>query len=102
MEEISGASSVSEGPHAGFLAPVAQWIEQRFPKPRAQVRFLSGAFIPTTPDAAQIRANARFWGVSSLAPLATAADRCRPYRQGLARVFRVYAGSWLGRRGAFR
>ena len=24
-------------------APVAQWIEQRFPKPRAQVRFLSGA-----------------------------------------------------------
>ena len=26
------------------LAPVAQWIEQRFPKPRAQVRFLPGAF----------------------------------------------------------
>jgi hypothetical protein len=25
-------------------APVAQWIEQRFPKPRAQVRFLPGAF----------------------------------------------------------
>ncbi len=25
------------------FAPVAQWIEQRFPKPRAQVRFLSGA-----------------------------------------------------------
>ena len=24
-------------------APVAQWIEQRFPKPRAQVRFLPGA-----------------------------------------------------------
>src|SRR6476660_4141106 len=24
-------------------APVAQWIEQRFPKPCAQVRFLSGA-----------------------------------------------------------
>src|ERR687892_1961072 len=24
-------------------APVAQWREQRFPKPRAQVRFLSGA-----------------------------------------------------------
>src|SRR5437868_2945669 len=24
-------------------APVAQWIEQRFPKPRAQVRFLAGA-----------------------------------------------------------
>src|SRR3982751_3861050 len=45
MEEISGASSVSEGPHAGFLAPVAQWIEQRFPKPRAQVRFLSGALL---------------------------------------------------------
>src|SRR6266849_6393563 len=26
-------------------APVAQWIEQRFPKPRAQVRFLSGALL---------------------------------------------------------
>ena len=27
------------------IAPVAQWIEQRFPKPRAQVRFLSGASV---------------------------------------------------------
>jgi DNA-binding CsgD family transcriptional regulator len=27
-------------------APVAQWIEQRFPKPRAQVRFLPGALLP--------------------------------------------------------
>jgi hypothetical protein len=27
------------------LAPVAQWIEQRFPKPRAQVRFLPGALL---------------------------------------------------------
>src|SRR5215218_2314232 len=27
----------------GRRAPVAQWIEQRFPKPRAQVRFLPGA-----------------------------------------------------------
>ena len=26
-------------------APVAQWIEQRFPKPRAQVRFLPGASV---------------------------------------------------------
>ena len=26
-----------------LFAPVAQWIEQRFPKPRAQVQFLSGA-----------------------------------------------------------
>src|SRR5581483_2618981 len=26
-----------------LLAPVAQWTEQRFPKPRAQVRFLPGA-----------------------------------------------------------
>jgi hypothetical protein len=26
-----------------FLAPVAQWIEQRFPKPRALVRFRPGA-----------------------------------------------------------
>jgi hypothetical protein len=24
-------------------APVAQWIEQRFPKPRAHVRFMPGA-----------------------------------------------------------
>jgi hypothetical protein len=29
--------------YASPRAPVAQWIEQRFPKPRAQVRFLSGA-----------------------------------------------------------
>src|SRR5690348_11546702 len=28
-------------------APVAQWIEQRFPKPRAQVRFLPGALTLT-------------------------------------------------------
>src|SRR5215471_16854009 len=27
-------------------APVAQWIEQWFPKPRAQVRFLPGALFP--------------------------------------------------------
>ena len=27
----------------GDLAPVAQWIEQRFPKPRALVRFRPGA-----------------------------------------------------------
>ena len=26
-----------------YFAPVAQWIEQWFPKPRAQVRFLPGA-----------------------------------------------------------
>src|SRR5690242_7435002 len=29
-------------------APVAQWIEQRFPKPRAQVRFLPGASVAVT------------------------------------------------------
>src|SRR5919198_989767 len=29
--------------YRGQRAPVAQWIEQRFPKPRAQVRFLPGA-----------------------------------------------------------
>ena len=28
---------------SAISAPVAQWIEQRFPKPRAQVRFLPGA-----------------------------------------------------------
>src|SRR4051812_12873246 len=27
----------------GQNAPVAQWIEQRFPKPRAHVRFMPGA-----------------------------------------------------------
>jgi hypothetical protein len=27
-------------------APVAQWIEQRFPKPRAHVRFMPGASLP--------------------------------------------------------
>src|SRR3954447_4510993 len=32
------------------LAPVAQWIEQRFPKPRAQVRFLSGALLRLDTD----------------------------------------------------
>ena len=30
----------------GKTAPVAQWIEQRFPKPRAQVRFWPGASCP--------------------------------------------------------
>jgi hypothetical protein len=29
--------------HIATLAPVAQWIEQRFPKPRALVRFRPGA-----------------------------------------------------------
>src|SRR5207249_9193087 len=28
-------------------APVAQWIEQRFPKPRAHVRFMPGASVHT-------------------------------------------------------
>ena len=32
-------------------APVAQWIEQRFPKPRAQVRFLPGALSLRSPTA---------------------------------------------------
>ena len=35
-----------ESLHTQDSAPVAQWIEQRFPKPRAQVRFLSGACRP--------------------------------------------------------
>ena len=30
-------------------SPVAQWIEQRFPKPRAQVQFLSGALALSEP-----------------------------------------------------
>src|ERR1700694_4243704 len=44
----SSAVTVAEAPSVAKRtvkpnAPVAQWIEQRFPKPRAQVRFLSGA-----------------------------------------------------------
>src|SRR5919197_1309705 len=35
-----------------FAGPalVAQWIEQRFPKPRAEVRFLPGALTPGGTD----------------------------------------------------
>ena len=32
-----------EARYRGARAPVAQWIEQRFPKPRAHVRFMPGA-----------------------------------------------------------
>jgi hypothetical protein len=32
-------------------APVAQWIEQRFPKPRALVRFRPGATLAHKPKA---------------------------------------------------
>ena len=40
------------GPLLHWLgAPVAQWIEQRFPKPRAQVRFLSGALTNSPAEA---------------------------------------------------
>ena len=39
-----GLGSGREPLHCRRLAPVAQWIEQRFPKPRAQVQFLSGAW----------------------------------------------------------
>ena len=35
-------------------APVAQWIEQRFPKPRAQVRFLPGASIQAISDHSEL------------------------------------------------
>jgi hypothetical protein len=31
-------------PNQAENAPVAQWIEQWFPKPRAHVRFVPGAF----------------------------------------------------------
>ena len=41
-----------------LIAPVAQWIEQRFPKPRAQVRFLPGAF-PFEPNLEEVAANRR-------------------------------------------
>jgi hypothetical protein len=52
------------------FAPVAQWIEQRFPKPRAQVRFLPGALaskrLPTPfsarpRDSRQERASLASW-----------------------------------------
>ena len=70
-------------------APVAQWIEQRFPKPRAQVRFLPGASVcsnrkqqraglftrePRTPPSAQVRADPGF-GSSSEELSASAASR---------------------------
>ena len=35
----------------GIFAPVAQWIEQRFPKPRALVRFRPGASMGPRRDA---------------------------------------------------
>ena len=43
------------GPHTTFKRKtlVAQWIEQRFPKPRAQVRFLPGASTRVTRAARQ-------------------------------------------------
>ena len=37
-------------------APVAQWIEQRFPKPRALVRFRSGASARVSPRVGRLRA----------------------------------------------
>ncbi len=36
-------------------APVAQWIEQRFPKPRALVRFRPGALLDRTSEVADLQ-----------------------------------------------
>jgi hypothetical protein len=36
-------------------APVAQWIEQRFPKPRALVRFRPGALLDAAPEVAELQ-----------------------------------------------
>jgi hypothetical protein len=36
-------------------APVAQWIEQRFPKPRALVRFRPGASLDRAPEVADLQ-----------------------------------------------
>jgi hypothetical protein len=41
MEAASATHASGGYAHRG--APVAQWIEQRFPKPRALVRFRPGA-----------------------------------------------------------
>src|SRR5213078_4839652 len=38
-----GETRATAGYPSGRPAPVAQWIEQRFPKPRALVRFRPGA-----------------------------------------------------------
>src|SRR5439155_18993348 len=51
------------------VAPVAQWIEQRFPKPRALVRFRPGAF--ATPLSRRGRASAL--GIAPFFALATLA-----------------------------
>ncbi len=44
------ACAIMQAVAAPVYAPLAQWIEQRFPKPCAQVRVLEGAL--------------RVWGVS--------------------------------------
>ena len=36
-------------------APVAQWIEQRFPKPRALVRLRPGALLDRAPEVADLQ-----------------------------------------------
>src|SRR5579862_6180788 len=57
-------------------APVAQWIEQRFPKPRAQVRFLPGASSrPARGSAARL--NQQATGAAPLPGAASPASRSR-------------------------
>ena len=47
LTPASPRSPVAKYPEA--RAPVAQWIEQRFPKPRAHVRFMPGALSRSRP-----------------------------------------------------
>jgi len=64
-----------ELPKMGQPAPVAQWIEHRFPKPCAQVRFLPGAPSDTGQPDGAIRRNRIFW--RSLRSFSAPICRCR-------------------------
>jgi hypothetical protein len=73
-------------------APVAQWIEQRFPKPRAQVRFLPGASRrrkPKAPVSRPFRSPAPY----SELPLKTAQIRSPRLFTGARLAREAYANS---------
>src|SRR5215210_8561410 len=75
-------------------APVAQWIEQRFPKPRAQVRFRPGASPVAKRVTAETPAKPRFLRSDRVAPLGTTTYRPRPLNGGRGEVAEVRGRSW--------
>ncbi len=81
-------------------APVAQWIEQRFPKPRAQVRFLSGALSqpPHKCHLCRYFFEAIRKRVVRPDPPISALD-CRALSRGLSRGGYSW-GSWVSSRGS--